>query len=137
MSTADKTPVSVEQLLALTRDRDQPTAGQNTNRLQERLASAGAQPRVYPISELLPGTAEEFLLRAYRTLLLREPDPPGFYHFLGNLRHNRLTRLEVLHALSHSPEGRRYQVRIKYLSLRYLLCCRIPGGNRWFGWLFT
>ena len=60
----------------------------------------------------------EFIDQAYRLILRREPDPAGRNHYIAALCTGMLGRVEILNALSRSPEGRSEGVVIDGLQGR-------------------
>lgn len=71
---------------------------------------------------------EEFIKKAYRGILNREPDPQGFNNYLSFLRNGERNKIEILGALRYSKEGKDKHVIIKGLYFKYLinLSYRIP-----------
>lgn len=81
----------------------------------------------YALDELLSVSDSEFVHNAYRALLRREPDPPGYLHHRSLLDRGEVSRSEMLVGLLRSPEGQQHGVRVRGLS-RALLLERI---GRW------
>jgi len=67
---------------------------------------------------LLSYRDEDFIRSTYRTLLKREPDPQELYERLAGLKSGQL-KIDVLWGISQSEEGRKANVEIKGLWLRY------------------
>ena len=59
-----------------------------------------------------------FIDQAYRTILRREADPAGRNHYVTALHTGIMGRVEILDALSRSPEGRSHGVIIDGLQSR-------------------
>ncbi len=87
--------------------------------------------RRYTIDELTDFADAVFLEIAYRCVLKREPDPAGFTGFVRPLREGVRDRVDVLRALSVSPEGKGQQVEI--LGLRRLTFWRLAERIRHVG----
>ncbi|MDQ6619132.1 MAG: DUF4214 domain-containing protein [Pseudomonadota bacterium] len=73
----------------------------------------------YGIADFLAFHDIEFIDNAYRGILDREPDEVGRDEFLTGLREGRLSRIDVLGALRHSPEGVAKGVPVRGLNARY------------------
>ncbi|RAS23410.1 uncharacterized protein DUF4214 [Paraburkholderia bryophila] len=69
------------------------------------------------VRQLMNGSDDEFIERAYRTILGRLPDRDGFSHY-GRLLKDGRPRIAVLAALAASAEGRQFGSRIRGLWLR-------------------
>ena len=72
------------------------------------------------LNDLLPYQDEDFIRNAYRAILKREPDTEGFNDWLSRLRSGQLNKIEILGGMERSEEGRKGNVKIKGLGLRYL-----------------
>ena len=70
------------------------------------------------LAEFMQFTPADFVDQAYRVILRREPDPPGRSHYVTALCTGTLGRVEILDALSQSPEGRGHGVVINGLQGR-------------------
>ena len=75
----------------------------------------------YHTSDLLPYHDHTFVWHAYRAILKREPDEEGLRQFLTKLRSGRFNKIDVLAALSASPEGRSKNVRVDGLRFPALV----------------
>ena len=69
----------------------------------------------YVLGELLHHDEAEFVRNAYRALLHRDPDHPGFVHFL-HMINGGVSKLDILRAIAQSPEGRTVGTRIHGLD---------------------
>lgn len=101
---------------------------------------SGAAPALrhkheYVIGELLALNDREFVETAYKILLRREGDPGGVEHALALLR-GGTTKIEILHAVRWSPEGKARGVHVDGLLAPYLLqkWQRIPVVGNVIGW---
>lgn len=92
-------------------------------RLPRWQAAAGrfATRNEYVLGDFLGRDDADFIETAYRALLRRPPDEPGFRFHLAALREARLSKVEVLAALRWSPEGEARGVHVDGLLLPYLL----------------
>jgi len=108
-------------------------------RIAARLQRAQAEPQraqagetgrqTVDLAELLPiPDDEEFLREAYRRILRRECDMPGFVHYRELLR-RKLPRRMILRALATSPEAKQTGLRYTGLSL---LAPSLSGAPRRF-----
>lgn len=102
------------------------TAALIERRIAARLERAQAEPGHPPAAEASSETVnlaellsipndEEFLREAYRRILRRECDMPGFIHYRELLR-RKLPRRMILRALATSPEARQTGLRYTGLS---------------------
>ena len=87
--------------------------------------------RRYAIEELTDFADAIFVEIAYRCILKREPDPVGFTGFLRPLREGLRDRVDIVRALSASPEGGAQQVRIT--GLRRVAFWRLAERTRFIG----
>jgi hypothetical protein len=85
--------------------------------------------RHYAARELLRLQDAAFLRAAYLAVLGREPDQAGWSVTLPRLRRSESSRVEVLHSLANSVEGRARGVAIAGLAARLLgeRVARLPG----------
>lgn len=85
--------------------------------------------RRYAARELLRLDDAAFLRTAYLAVLGREPDQAGWSVTLTRLRRSQSSRVEVLHSLAISAEGRARGVAIDGLAVRRLgeRVARLPG----------
>jgi hypothetical protein len=85
--------------------------------------------RHYAARELLRLKDAAFLRAAYLAVLGREPDQAGWSVTLTRLRRSESSRVEVLHSLASSVEGRARGVVIAGLAARLLgeRVARLPG----------
>ena len=60
----------------------------------------------YHINDFLKFRDRNFVMIAYRGILIRRPDSRGLEHFLDNLRSGKMTKAEILGRLRYAPEGR-------------------------------
>ena len=84
----------------------------------------GLIPKQYEfvnLNDLLSYQDEDFIRNAYRAILKREPDSDGFNDWLSRLRSGQVNKIEILGGISRSEEGRKRNVKIKGLGLRYLI----------------
>src|SRR5205085_5413152 len=70
----------------------------------------------YQLNELVGFHDEEFVRTAYRAVLGREPDDAGLAEYLGKLRSGHYNKIDILHSLRFSPEGRKANVQIEGLN---------------------
>lgn len=86
----------------------------------------------YKLQELLQYDDHEFIWNAYRALLKREPDEPGFKGFLERVRSGQRTKTDVLASIRYSPEGRRKNVSIDGLLSKALVskAARLVNSRR-------
>ena len=84
--------------------------------------------RAESLREWMPFHGRPFLVSAYRTLLLRDPEPTGLDHFTQMIADGRLSRWEVVGRLRLSAEGRARSVRVRGLWLGFALATayRVP-----------
>lgn len=68
--------------------------------------SATVSSSVEHASELLQLDGRPFVIQAYRTLLLRDPEPEGLSNYSQMLSRGLATKLELLQQIRNSPEGR-------------------------------
>ena len=68
---------------------------------------AEARGGIVPVAPLLALDGEAFVVRIYRDVLGREPDPHGLEHHLGALRDGR-SKLDLITGLHSNPEGVRF-----------------------------
>jgi len=89
----------------------------------------------YPVEEFLRYHDEQFVRNAYRGILRREPDGTGLASFLDPLRHDKISKIEVLGRIRYSPEGRTARTRIDGLATRFAArsARRIPVVGRVIG----
>ena len=113
-----------------TRDRDFPAACvaplrsyfKEFPQLEEALKVESAPAEnlgPYSLALLLRGDHAQFLVGAYDAILKRYPDPIGFTNFLATLRGGG-SRIEVLHEMRYSAEGRKVAATIPGLWPRYM-----------------
>ena len=69
---------------------------------------------------LLQFHGQEFINRAYISILHREPDFQGKAIYLDKLQNGQLTKIEILGRLRYSKEGRLKKVHIKNLLFPFL-----------------
>ena len=74
-----------------------------------------SNPRAETLAELLSYWDQEFISRAYWTLLNRAPDDDGGEHYLRQLR-NGISKLTILGHLRNSKEGRERDVTLPGLD---------------------
>jgi Domain of unknown function (DUF4214) len=84
--------------------------------------------RAESLREWMPFHGKVFLISAYRTLLLREPDTAGVAHYAQQIAEGRLSRWEVIGRLRLSGEGRARHVRVRGLWLGFAVATayRVP-----------
>lgn len=75
----------------------------------------------YHVNEFLKFHDKEFVQVAYQHLLGRHPDQKGLDHYLNELHHFRLSKIEILGRLRFSSEGRKGGVRINGLGFPFFL----------------
>jgi len=95
---------------------------------EARSGRRGPPQRVESLQDWMPCHGGVFLTSAYRTLLLREPDPEGLRTFLLKMADGRLARWEVAGRLRLSSEGRARRVHVDGLLLGFALAVayRVP-----------
>jgi len=71
--------------------------------------------------QLMQFHGQEFINKAYISILQREPDYQGNAIYLDKLHNGELTKIEILGRLRYSEEGRIKQVKINNLLLPFLL----------------
>lgn len=93
----------------------------------------------YQLEELLRYYDAEFVERAYRAILKREPEQAGYARYLEALRGGRFDRVDVLYSLRNSQEGKERNVRVKGLKARALLrrVYRLPVLGYLVEWLIA
>lgn len=89
---------------------------------------------VLSLEDLCAYEDESFIIAAYRLLLSRNPDDAGLDHYLTLLRSGRISKVEIIGRIRYSRDGRRGQVRVKGLCLRY--ACAILSKTPIAGRLF-
>ena len=92
----------------------------------------------YEIEDFTRLQHAQFVNAAYRALLGREADPPGFQHFMDRLERGE-SKVFVLGHIRFSPEGRRRGVAIRGLAMRFAFerTCQIPIAGYLIRFLFT
>ena len=82
----------------------------------------------YHINDFLKYHNQDFVINAFRGILMRNPDQDGFEHFLKNLRSGLMTKVEIMGRLRYSPEGRAKNVKIRGLAINFAIrsSFRIP-----------
>lgn len=75
----------------------------------------------YHCSDFLKFHGRDFINKAYRALLHREPDTKGAAFYLEKLTGADLTRVDILGRLRYSKEGRRKKVPVKGLLFPFLI----------------
>jgi len=80
---------------------------------------------------------DSFIIAAYRLILSRNPEDLRLDHYRTLLRNNRISKVEIIGRLRYSREGRRGQVRVKGLLLRFAcaILLRTPIVGRLFRWI--
>ena len=133
-------PLDIESLIAairreaLARGDTEPFHRQTDVALrQERDArsqrgAANSPQQVRSLQDWMPYHGSAFLISAYRTFLLREPDPEGLRSFSTKMADGRLARWEVAGRLRLSAEGRARHVRVTGLWMGFALATvyRVP-----------
>lgn len=71
--------------------------------------------------QLMQFHGQEFINKAYISILQREPDYQGNAIYLDKLHNGELTKIEILGRLRYSGEGRIKQVKINNLLLPFLM----------------
>ncbi len=91
--------------------------------------------RAYALEEFLRFHDEDFVANAYRGILQREPDAPGYGAFLEKLRTGTLSKIEILGRMRFSAEGRAVGVPISGLSAPFFMrsARRVPVAGRLIG----
>ncbi|HUL41863.1 MAG TPA: DUF4214 domain-containing protein [Burkholderiales bacterium] len=74
----------------------------------------------YHVNDLLVFHNEAFITAAYRALLRRAPDEPGFKYYLGRLR-DGISKIQILGQIRYSPEGKSAGVVVSGLLVSYTL----------------
>lgn len=77
------------------------------------------QKKSYHVKEFLSLHDEIFIRTVYRTLLKREPDEAGLYHYLILLRENKMEKIEFLWIIKNSSEGKNNQIEIIDLDKKF------------------
>ena len=81
----------------------------------------------YDVEQLLAFDDDAaFVRNAYRCLFRRDPDPGGFECFVGLLRSQKMSKIEILQRLHTSGEGRRHKVQIIGMDWQKFLESRLP-----------
>jgi 2-polyprenyl-3-methyl-5-hydroxy-6-metoxy-1,4-benzoquinol methylase len=75
----------------------------------------------YHVNDLLQFHDRDFVRHAYRAILCREPDEPGFNNHLEQLRGGRLNKIDILAILRFSAEGRKRNVTVDSLKFPALV----------------
>lgn len=78
----------------------------------------GGSKSVLDVTSFLRPRDEDFIALAYRYCLGREPDAAAQF-YLEQMGRGYLSQVEVLHAISRSPEARERAVQIRGLEFRY------------------
>lgn len=81
---------------------------------QQRIS---AKPGGYHLNDFLQFHDRDFIVNAYRGLLLRDPDIPSLNHYLARLRDASQSKAEILGRLRFSPEGRLKGVKVSGLII--------------------
>jgi SAM-dependent methyltransferase len=74
------------------------------------------QDNQYHLNDLVKYHGEDFVRNAYRALLGREPDGPGFSHNMECLASGRFNKVDIIASLHSSPEGQRERVKVSGLK---------------------
>ena len=123
---------------AATRKRVEASTGQGANNASMRtLDSEFLARRRYQLQDFAGSSDEMFLELAYRCVLKRHPDSTGSQPLLAGMKTGTLDRIDVLHALNASFEGRSNGVVIVGLLSRWLLrrAERVPFAGAALSWL--
>lgn len=116
-------------------ERSQASLQQTVDAARRGLAELGAsasppesaaRSRTLEPARLLTLWDAEFVTQAYRTLLLREPDPYGLENYVAELARGR-SRQEIIRAMRNSAEGRRAAVDVRSIG-GALLQARLYGA---------
>lgn len=94
-------------------------------------------PRDVPrLRDLLIHDDESFVASAYRVILGRDPDGPGWTHNLVALRCGQRSKVEIAGRLRYSAEGRRRGIRIRGLAVAFALemFAQVPVLGRLVAW---
>ena len=85
----------------------------------------------YSLKQLLTLRDRDFVINAYRVLLLREPDLRGLEKYLGLLQQGK-GRLEILRRIRYSPEGKGVAVDVRSIRPGLFLAgiCSLPLFGR-------
>jgi O-antigen chain-terminating methyltransferase len=75
----------------------------------------------YHVNDVLQFHDRDFVRHAYRAILCREPDEPGFNNHLEQLRAGRLNKIDILAILRFSAEGRKRNVTVDGLKFPALV----------------
>ncbi|MCK8601074.1 methyltransferase domain-containing protein [Desulfoferrobacter suflitae] len=81
---------------------------------QQRIS---AKPGGYHLNDFLQFHDRDFIVNAYRGLLLRDPDIPSLDYYLARLRDASQSKTEILGRLRFSPEGRLKGVKVSGLII--------------------
>lgn len=141
-------PLDIESLIAaikreaLARGDTQPFNERTDEILgREREARGGAgslkpPTRAESLRDWMPFHGKPFIISAYRTLLLRDPDQQGLDHFSRMIAEGHLTRWEVVGRLRLSGEGRVRRIPVKGLWLGFALATayRVPIAGPLLAW---
>lgn len=88
---------------------------QELRRLQLQPPFAANGDKHYHVDDLLKFQDRNFIENAYLAILNRPPDHSGSASYLEALRSGKISKIEVLERLRHSPEGNRQSVVINGL----------------------
>jgi hypothetical protein len=97
-----------------------------------------AEPQVDTLDELFALEDRAFIRAAFVAVLGRRPDPQGLEAYLAHRRAG-MPRVEILHHLATSPEGRERSPRLEGLGacLRRYRWSRLPVLGAWIGALLS
>ena len=76
---------------------------------------------IFNIDDFFKYQEKMFIITAYSILIGCEPNKKTIIEYLDALQTGELSRLDILWRLRHSPEGKKQNVRIKRLTLRYAM----------------
>ncbi|MFN2454459.1 MAG: methyltransferase domain-containing protein [Pyrinomonadaceae bacterium] len=101
-----------------------PPSSATNLRLDAKAARLVLQPEFEPAAndeyhahDLLKFHDRDFVENAYRAILKRAPDAPGFKKYIESLRAGQINKIDILARLRYSPEGAAKNVRIEGLRL--------------------
>ncbi len=107
----------VIQIIFSETDRTKVNFGESMN----RTIASFQKKKSYHVNELLRYEKSEFIINSYLAVLNRYPDEKGLSFYLDKLNQKKTSKESLLFRLKYSSEGRFAGVKIKRLTIAFLL----------------